>query len=173
MNKYILAFVLFSIFALVGCSPESNKTTDKSSSTPTASPVADTQKDTSTADVANATKERENYNAVEFNKLPQGVSLTGSDPKKIAIAAFPPPNEEPQEGNFQRDVTVNKVAPTFVTVFVTETGLLDDSVNGIRHRTDFEVSGTDGKSWKMVWVGEQYKCQSGRGSQDWSKKLCT
>lgn len=172
MNKYIIAIVLFGTFTLASCSPDSNTSTDNSSSVPTASPVQDVEENSST-DVAKTIKEREDYDSVDLNKLPQGVSLTGSDPKEIAIAVFPPPDEEPQEGNFQRDVTVNTVAPTLTSVIITETGLLDDSVNGILRRADFEQSGTDGKSWKMVWTGRQYKCQSGRGSQDWSKKLCS
>lgn len=172
MNKYIVALMLFSTLTLAACSPESNESTDNSSPTPTASPV-ENQMENSSADVAKAIKERENYNSVDFKQLPQDVSLTGNDPKEIAIAAFPPPVEEPQEGNFKRDVTVNKVAPAFTTVIVSESGLLDDSVNGIRHRADFEPSGSDGKSWKMVWVGRQSKCYPGRGSQDWSKELCS
>ncbi|MGD1911276.1 MAG: hypothetical protein ACFB2X_10580 [Rivularia sp. (in: cyanobacteria)] len=124
-------------------------------------------------DSTSAKKERENYNSVDLSQLPQGISLTGNNPKEIAIAAFPPPEEEPQEGNFKRDVTVDIVEPRFKTVIVTETGLLDDSLNGIRHRLDFESSGADGKLWKMVWVGKQYKCYPGRGSQDFTKKLCS
>ncbi len=173
MNKYILTIVLFSTLFLIACSSESKKLTDDLSAPPITSPVTDIQEGLSTVGIAQVTKERGNYNIIKLNKLPKALSLTGSDPKAIAIAAFPPPDEEPQEGNFQRDVIVNKVAPNFVTVFVTENGLLDDSVHGIRTRLDFEASGSDGKSWKMVWIGSQYKCHQGRGQQDWSKKLCT
>ncbi|MEA5599218.1 hypothetical protein [Rivularia sp. UHCC 0363] len=167
MNKFIKYIVIlaFSTPILVGCSGDGDTSTVNSSPEPTAS-------DLSTADAAKAIKERENYDSVDFNKLPQGVSLTGKDPKEIAVVVFPPPKEEPQEGNFQRDVAVKPVTPNLTTVIVTETGLLDDSVNGIRDRADFELSEAD-KLWKMVWVGKQYKCQSGRGSQDWSKQLCS
>ncbi|GEM_PF-1207548 len=150
MNKYkryLVFLALFGTLTLAGCSAD--------------------------ADVK-AVKERESYNSIDLNKLSsQGVSLTGSDPKEIAIGVFPPPDEEPQEGNFKRDVTVEAVKPTFKTVIITQTGLLDDSLNGIRHRADFESSGADNNSWTMVWVGKQYKCYPGRGSQDWSKELCS
>ncbi|MGB3654245.1 MAG: hypothetical protein WBA41_23965 [Rivularia sp. (in: cyanobacteria)] len=169
-TKYLILLAVSSTFTLVGCSA-SNTSTDNSSPKPTA-PV-------SAADAAKAIKERENYNSIDLNKLPQGVSLTGSNPEEIAfslkaaaIAAFPAPKEEPQEGNFQRDVTIKPVTPNLTTVIITETGLLDDSVNGIRDRADFELSEAD-KSWKMVWAGKQYKCQSGRGSQDFTKQLCS
>ncbi len=163
-TKYLILLALSGTFTLVGCSA-SNTSTGNSSPQPTAT-------DLSTADTAKAIKERENYDSVDLSKLPQGVSLTGSNPEEIAIAAFPAPKEKPQEGNFQRDVTIKPVTPNLTTVIVTETGLLDDSVNGIRDRADFELSESD-KSWKMVWAGKQYKCQSGRGSQDFTKQLCS
>ena len=165
--------VLFSTLSLVACSSESKKLTDDLSVPTITSSVTDIQEGSSTVSIAQLTKERENYNIIKLNRLPKALSLTGGDPKAIAIAAFPPPNEKPQEGNFQRDVIVSKVATNFVTVFVTETDLLDDSVHGIRTRVDFEASGSNSKSWKMVWIGSQYKCHQGRGQQDWSKKLCT
>ncbi len=174
MNKYIrymVLLVLCSKFTLAGCSADSDTSTNNSSQ-PTVPVVKDSAEKSSTTSTATAKKERENYNSVDFSQLPQGLSFKGRDPKEIAIAVFPPPEEEPQEGNFQRNVTVNTVEPNFKTVIITETGLLDDSVNGIRHRADFELSRTDSKSWKMVWVGKQYRCQPGRGSQDWSSKLC-
>ncbi|WP_143288181.1 hypothetical protein [Calothrix rhizosoleniae] len=174
MNKYIryiVLLVLCSQFTLAGCSADSDRSTNNSSQS-TVPAVKNSQENSSTTNTATAKKEGENYNSVDFSQLPQGVSLMGSDPKEIAIAVFPPPEEKPQEGNFQRNVSVNTIEPNFKTVIITETGLLDDSVNGIRHRADFESSGTDSKSWKMVWVGKQYKCQPGRGSQDWSSKLC-
>ncbi len=155
--KNTVLLTLCSIFTVAGCSVSEDTSTNNSS----------------IADVATAKKERENYDLVDLSKLPQGASLVGSDPKEITTAVFPPPDEEPQEGNFNRDVTVYTVASTFTTVIVTETGLLDDSVNGIRHRADFESSGANSKSWKMIWAGKQYKCQSGRGSQNWSSKLCS
>ena len=163
-TKYLILLALSGTFTLVGCSA-SNTSTNNSSPESTAT-------DLSTADAAKAIKERENYDSIDLSKLPQGVSLTGSNPKEIAIAAFPAPKEEPQEGNFQRDVTIKLVTLNLTTVIITETGLLDDSVNGIRDRADFELTEAD-KSWKMVWAGKQYKCQSGRGSQDFTKQLCS
>lgn len=154
------------------CSVNSDTSIENPSS-PTPSAVEDSQENSSTADATTAKKERENYNSVDLSKLPQRLSLKGSDPKYMATAIFPPPEEEPQEGNFKRDVTVDMIEPSFTTVIITETGLLDDSVNGIRHRLDFESSGADSKFWKMVWAGKQFKCYSGRGSQNWSKKLCS
>jgi hypothetical protein len=171
-TRYTVLLGLCCAFNLSGCYAAAD-TSQNNSSDKTVYRVKNSEQNSSTVDVTTTKKERENYDLVELSKLPQGVSLVGSDPKEIAIAVFSPPQEEPQEGNFQRDVNVLTVTSAFVTVIISETGLLDDSVNGIRYRADFESSEVDSKSWKMVWAGKQYKCQSGRGSQDWSKKLCS
>ncbi|MGF1519448.1 MAG: hypothetical protein ACFCVB_16830 [Nodosilinea sp.] len=54
-------------------------------------------------------------------------------------------------------------------VLLTQTGLADDSVNGMRYRLEFVP---DGDQWQLDWAGRQVRCQAGRGSEDWSTDLC-
>jgi len=56
-----------------------------------------------------------------------------------------------------------------VTVTLTQTGLLDDSVEGIHYWLEFDAGEN---AWGMVWVGRQVRCYPSRGSQEWSTELC-
>ena len=95
-----------------------------------------------------------------------------STPKAVAVQLFS--NSEEGEGKFSEDISV--IYPGGFTqaqtaiIIHTVVGLADDSVGGIRHR--IELKRTSNK-WEIVWVGRQYKCQSGRGHKDWSGSLCS
>lgn len=59
------------------------------------------------------------------------------------------------------------------TVTITQTRLSDDSVEGYRHLVEFAPYGeATAKKWQVVWAGEQFRCWSGRGHQDWGTDLC-
>ncbi len=79
-------------------------------------------------------------------------------------------NEEEQEGRKSEDILVTYPTRERSAIVQTVVGLADDSVGGIRHR--IELRRTSNK-WEIVWVGRQYKCQPGRGHQDWSGTLCS
>lgn len=90
--------------------------------------------------------------------------LTGNDPKAVAVQAFK--SSEP----VSQRVEVSRPATNKAVVIVTQIGLQDDSVAGIRYRVELAQTG---QQWKIVWVGSQVKCQSGRGHQNWSSELCS
>lgn len=88
------------------------------------------------------------------------------DPKATVLDAFG--LSELQESQ-QQDIVVSCPEADLVIVTLTKTGLLDDSVAGVRDRAEF-TSHPEG--WELIWVGRQQKCYSGRGNTDWSTELC-
>jgi hypothetical protein len=92
---------------------------------------------------------------------------TGADPLQLAIA-----NANLRAG---APVTIellsgpNVESPDQVMVTVTAGGLLDDSLGGIRYRFDMELQNGQ---WEIQRAGQQFRCQPGRGHQDWSDDTC-
>jgi hypothetical protein len=113
---------------------------------------------------------REDYQAIALSKLGRGEKLTGSDPKAIALRVFR--NTEPERG--KSAITVKTDYPKAVAI-VTQIGIADDSVRSIRYRVEFLATANTvpaDQVWSLVWAGSQFKCQPGRGHQDWSTELC-
>jgi hypothetical protein len=121
------------------------------------------------AENPNTQAERANYQAVPLDRITKSQALKGSEPKAMALLAF---------GDIEsrsRDVQVEQPQPNQAIVTITQTGVADDSVRGIKYRAEFtptDESAPTSKQWKMVWAGSQYQCQVGRGHQDWSTEKC-
>ncbi|MEM7592513.1 MAG: hypothetical protein AAF383_13490 [Cyanobacteria bacterium P01_A01_bin.83] len=109
---------------------------------------------------------RNAYDEIDLNQLPADVSTKGNSPEKLAQAAF---GTEEVEGLLKEEIEVDTSNSEQTIVTITQTNLPDDSVNSIRYRVDFK---NDGSQWQMEWSGQQFICQPGRGSQDWSQELC-
>ena len=97
-------------------------------------------------------------------------SSIGEDPKEIALSAL---------GSFeavesaQEQVQVEYPTNDLATVTITQTDLADDSVAAMRYLVEFAPYGAkSAKQWQVVWAGEQFRCQSGRGHRDWGTNLC-
>ena len=71
---------------------------------------------------------------------------------------------------FSQEVELLEETPDGAVVILTQSGLLDDSVEGMRYRLEFE-SGEN--QWELVWAGRQVRCWPDRGSQEWSTELCS
>ena len=113
---------------------------------------------------------REGYQAIALAKLGNGNDLVGSEPKAIALRVFR--NTEPERG--KSEITVETNYPRAVAI-VTQIGIADDSIRSIRYRAEFTATSNTVPSdqvWSLVWAGSQFKCQPGRGHQDWSTELC-
>jgi hypothetical protein len=97
-------------------------------------------------------------------------AVVGNDPKEIALSAF---GNIESEGGI-RDVKVDYPQPNQAVVTITQTGVADDSVGGIRYRVELRQNKEvpTGRQWEIVWAGSQVKCHQGRGHQDWSMELC-
>jgi hypothetical protein len=119
----------------------------------------------------NTQSERQNYKPILLSEIADTEARVGSDPKALALSAFG--NTETEGGS--RQVTVDYPQPNQAVVIITQLGVADDSVRGIRYRAEFvptTKSPQTQKQWEIVWAGSQVTCQPGRGHQDWSKELC-
>ncbi|HIK46733.1 MAG TPA: hypothetical protein IGR64_17940 [Leptolyngbyaceae cyanobacterium M65_K2018_010] len=114
-----------------------------------------------------ATSPTDGRSAYSEVALPAADTLVGDDPQQIALATFG--MTDPGEGNFAQEVAVVDQSNSQAVVALTQTGLLDDSVAGMRYRLEFV---TEGSQWRLDWAGRQVKCQPNRGSQDWTTDLC-
>lgn len=77
---------------------------------------------------------------------------------------------EEEEGRSSEDISITYSPGETALIVYTRIGVADDSVNSIRHRIELK---RNQNKWEIVWVGRQFKCQSGRGHQDWSGILCS
>jgi hypothetical protein len=118
--------------------------------------------------LAIARDNRQEYEAINLKKLPVGTSLIGSNPQAIAIAVFG--MKEPIEGKFRQTVELSQASNRRAVVILTQLGLPDDSVRGLRYRLEFQREGTS--RWRMIWAGRQQSCRPGRGHQDWRRTPC-
>lgn len=95
---------------------------------------------------------------ISIGKDPQAIALSALGLTEVAASA--------QEVEIEYD-------DNLATVNITQTNLADDSVAGRRYLIEFAPYGeATAKKWQIVWAGEQFKCQSGRGHQDWNADLC-
>lgn len=162
----IKLFGLLGAIALVGmvaaCTPQ----------TPTSAPESEAESESVTAPesetVAESAESMDGRAAYSEVPLPSEDQRVGTDPGEIALAAFG--LDDPGEGNFAQEVTVDEQTATDAVVTLTQTGLLDDSVDGMRYRLEFVAADNQ---WEMVWAGRQVRCQPNRGSQEWSTDLCS
>lgn len=149
----IKLFGLVGAIALIGiasaCTPQS----------PTSTPESETG-----AESAESVEGRGAYSEVP---LPPADQRMGADPQAIALDAFG--MADPGEGNFTQEVTVDEQTATDAVVTLTQTGLLDDSVEGMRYWLEFAAADNQ---WEMVWAGRQVRCRPNRGSQEWSTDPC-
>ncbi len=118
--------------------------------------------DTSPAD-------REKYHPMDLKSEINDISyLIGPDPESIVLKILPPVNGE----SVKETIDTRNADHNRRVIFMIRSGFEDDSIQGIRYRADFEPYGADVNQWRLIWAGRQYRCQSGRGSQDWSPNLC-
>lgn len=136
------------MMALTACNPSAT-TPDTTEAPTTEAPMVDVQ-------------DRSDYSEVV---IPEG--SVGASPTEIAQNVFG--STEPGEGNFQEEVVLVDQTADQALVVLTQTGLADDSVNGMRYRLEFIP---EGDQWRLDWAGSQVRCQPGRGSEEWGTELC-
>ncbi|GAB1539781.1 hypothetical protein NUACC21_24480 [Scytonema sp. NUACC21] len=115
---------------------------------------------------------RSNFREINVQEFISSNQITVSSPKSVAVQLFS--DREEEEGRMLEEISIEypTAFPRGDTSIIVHTivGLPDDSVRAIRRR--IELKRTSNK-WEIIWVGEQYKCQQGRGHQDWSGILCS
>ena len=98
--------------------------------------------------------------------------LIGESPSAVVARLFGA-KEALVASGFER-IEVSYPQPTRAVVILTKMGLADDSVGGMRYRVELEAQPTETASqWQVTWVGQQFKCQPGRGHQAWTGELCS
>ena len=142
------------MMALVACQP--------STTTPEAVPPAP-EEPAETPEMDDTGGDRADY-----SEIPVPEDAVGADPTEVALAAFG--STEPGEGNFEEEAELIEQTDDQALVVLTQTGLADDSVNGMRYRLEFVP---EGDQWRLDWAGQQVRCQQGRGSQEWGTELCS
>ncbi|MBE9140089.1 hypothetical protein IQ254_23315 [Nodosilinea sp. LEGE 07088] len=103
-----------------------------------------------------------------YSEIPVPDGAVGEEPTAIALAAFG--SAEPDIGNFAEEAELVEQTDDQALVILTQTGLADDSVKGVRYRLEFVP---EGDQWQLDWAGRQVRCQSGRGSEEWINELCS
>lgn len=80
------------------------------------------------------------------------------------------------EGRAEETVRIDYGGPPpSETVVISHTmiGLPDDSVNSMRYRIEMTWDPQEpDANWEVTWVGQQFRCQQGRGQQDWGSDFC-
>ncbi|MEO1146467.1 MAG: hypothetical protein AAFY26_12855 [Cyanobacteria bacterium J06638_22] len=97
--------------------------------------------------------------------------IFGDDPEMIAMIGVVPLEalgEAPENPEVTTEILESQSDRRIVQV--TQSGLADDSVQGIRHWVELAPYGVD--QWKVIWAGEQYRCRPGRGHEDWGVEPC-
>lgn len=114
---------------------------------------------------------RNNYKLVSLERFPSPSTQVFATPTEATLETFSLRENSPNTQ--QQQVSVNYLQPKIAVVMLTQTNLRDDSVSGIRYRVEVVQQFTPaGQSWEILWAGQQFKCQPGRGHQDWSTQLC-
>ncbi|MGG6238761.1 hypothetical protein ACQ4N7_08985 [Nodosilinea sp. AN01ver1] len=146
------------MMALVACQP--------STTTPEVVPPAP-EEPTQTPGADDAGGDIESDRAA-YSEIPVPEGAVGANPTDVALATFG--STEPGEGNFEEEAELIEQTDDQALVVLTQTGLADDSVNGMRYRLEFVP---EGDQWQLDWAGRQVRCQQGRGSQEWTTELCS
>ncbi len=111
---------------------------------------------------------RSGFRVIKISEFVAKNQIKVFSPKALAVQLFG--DQEEQEGRRSEDISVIYSTRETSTIVHTVVGLADDSVGALRQRIELRRISN---KWQIVWVGQQFKCQSGRGHQDWSGILCS
>lgn len=111
---------------------------------------------------------RSGYRVINTKDFVTNKKLSALTPNQVASKLFS--YAEEAEGRKAEQVGVTYTTRNTAVIMHTEEGLADDSVAAQRKRVEMQRIQNQ---WRVVWVGEQYKCQPNRGGNiNWSGKLC-
>ena len=103
----------------------------------------------------------------EYQEALQAQAAWLEDPIAVALrlVGFPNPDETAPD-----QVSVFYQDPATTIVVVLQDPIVgDDSVAASEHRIELVKTGA---IWEVTWAGGRYRCQPGRGQQDWQPDLC-
>lgn len=174
MRKFASAVVLFALGLALGACGSSSPSSGTTSTKPTTS---GTTQATSTASTSTGTTTSV---PTSWSGPPQAgpdgsIAIDGFN--EYAATHLPAEKRVPRElaveflrpsGSYDVQVT-NRVGGA--TVVVLQDNLEDDSVHAIRHELGFGL--VTGGKWRLFTAKAAYKCQQGRGHQNFTAELCS
>lgn len=111
---------------------------------------------------------RFNFQVVNVQDFISSNQIQATNPKTVASQLFR--GAEDEDGRIFEEISITYVSPRETAVILrTIIGLADDSVRGVRFRIELK---RNQNRWEIIWVGRQFRCQPGRGQQDWAATLC-
>ncbi|MGB3651250.1 MAG: peptidoglycan-binding domain-containing protein [Rivularia sp. (in: cyanobacteria)] len=111
---------------------------------------------------------RSNFQVINVQEFIAYKGIKATNPKAVAAQLFGSLEEE--EGRNYEDISITYLRGETAVIVQTLVGLADDSLGAIRYRIELKLNQN---KWEIVWVGQQYKCQPGRGHQNWSDVICS
>lgn len=108
------------------------------------------------------------YRAINVQQFVSQNRISGLNPNQTAVKLFA--DKEEAEGRQSESIDIKYSRNNTAVIMLTKEGLADDSVRALRQR--IEMQRNQNGRWSVIWVGEQNKCQRGRGSQTWTAKSC-
>ena len=112
--------------------------------------------------------ERDQYRQLDLQSLEDPTLLTGKSPMAIALSIFG--FQELGEGNFQQKIKIKRLGDNQRRIYLIQQNVPDDSVRNLRYLLEFD---RQNDQWQLVWAGRQQICWPGRGSQEYSKEICS
>ena len=115
-----------------------------------------------------ANNPRFNFQVVNVQEFISSERITATNPKAVAAQLFR--GLEDEEGRSYEEISITYSREGTSVILYTRIGLADDSVRALRHRVELK---RNQNKWAIIWVGRQFQCQPGRGSQEWSGIICS
>lgn len=155
-NKIHLTIFLAGIIALLGCHTEN--TSDKN--------IAKEGGEKEAVKENNTTNETfilmDSEKIEELNKTIISMEIE----KKEDVVQLYRPVQEPPEGNYSYAMSSKEIDKHTTEYTIIETGLLDDSVEGLK--TVMTITGSNGL--RILSIKQNYRCY--RGHREWSAENC-
>ena len=115
-----------------------------------------------------ANNPRFNFQVVNIQEFISYARITATNPKAVASQLFR--GLEDEDGRNYEEISITYSREGTSVILYTLIGLADDSVRASRHRIELK---RNQNQWEIIWVGRQFKCQPGRGQQEWSGIICS
>lgn len=115
-----------------------------------------------------ANNPRFNFQVVNIQDFISYQGIIATNPKAVAAQLFR--GLEDEEGRMYEEISITYSPEGKSVILYTLIGLADDSTRALRRRIELK---RNQNQWEIIWVGRQFKCQPGRGQQDWSAIICS
>lgn len=168
MFKYFLLLGVL-VSSTLACSPISGNSNNVENGSVESIPEETIANNNSTQENADDAISNTDFREIDVQTFQERYNLTTITPRAVGMDLFERFTQE-SEGRQAESLSIEYPTGETATTTVTIVGLADDSVNAERFQIEFE---RNEQGWDMVFVGSQFRCQPGRGQQDWGLDLCS